>query len=159
MPEVPLPQTGACILFAVVFSGATTVRTRVARWAVLESDGGMVNTANCPFTPGAMERNRLYAGYDDFGRVPFNQNWTLNERLVSPTACGATLGGSGFTVNFPDTISVCQTACTLQTEQTFTIDTRPVGARDCADFTNPACAAHTGWRVAASYNFSTVTPY
>ncbi len=150
---------GNCTLTAVVISGGITVRTRVARWAVLGSDSGMVNTANCPFTPGALERNRVYAGYDDFGRVPFNQNWTLNERLVSPTNCGAILGGNDFIVDFTDTISVCQTACTLQTEQTFTINARLVGARDCADFTNPACAAHTGWRVAASYNFSTLTPY
>jgi hypothetical protein len=138
-------------------NGSSSATTRVPKYAVLRSDSGLVNSSICLMTQGAKEDDRDYLAYDDYGEITLRHNWTLNEKVTSTSNCGVTTDGSKKnSEDFLDGISVCQTGCTLKTQQTFTIDGTNVMAKDCPQTT---CAAHTGWNVTATYNNVSVTDY
>jgi hypothetical protein len=145
----------------------STIRTRRAKWAILYSDTGSVPGADCGLfpPPNAHWRNRYYFPYDDFGKIPFEVPWILDEEVTQTDCEGVQTGGSGPGANFHDVISICQTGCTFQSNQRFIIQGQWVRAQECVNKSDAECLAiiansdYVGWRVSASYNSVVVTAY
>jgi hypothetical protein len=138
-----------------------TVRVRQTKWAVLVSDTGVQPGSEYCLTPGVKHRQRQYLGYDDFGQVPFDEYWIFVENGES---CGATTGGEGRQQGVLDYVSNCWTDCTILLHQRFNVGKdraqalgRQVNVRNCANFSDPSCAAHAGYLVDAILTNITVT--
>ncbi len=126
----------------------TTARSRQTKWAVRRSDNTTIY-ALC----GSTERDLFYQGQDDYGWIPLNEFWKLNETVtfVSSPSCTPLIDGSKFAVGFEDAIAVCPKSCSFESNQFFSVakdqfsPLRQVPGKNC-----DGCPAHSGWHVTAS---------
>ncbi len=137
------------------FSASATARSRETKWAVLRTETLTVY-ALC----GSTERDRYYQGHDDYGWIPFQENWKLNETVtfLSSSDCRPILDGTDFNVGFTDGIAVCPKTCTVETDQTISVamdqfhPLRGVGVKDCE-----TCRLHSGYHTKSTGTSVTVT--
>ncbi len=148
-----------------------SVLVRLTKWAALRYD----DTTNdiC----GYKIRTRTYQGLDEYGWIPKNEYWKLNEAFTSKhESCGVVnIDGDNLVngqpnVGFPeDTISIgCSnpTTCVFETNQTFSVAPAQgipliqVPGKNCVGLSDTQClqqSQHTGWHVRGTATEITVT--